>query len=365
MYTNIGETQKLKPFSIKILILTSNDIQNISRAIKGLKIERLNINENIITELKTGMFEEKKSFRTVSLVNNQINVLQRKSIPMALYLYLNNNLIKSLNADMFINISYVQSLYLNNNCLKKITVSSLMGLKAIILELSHNQLEDLEDRSIPEVEKLFMNNNKLTSINSKMFVNISHLSILELSYNKITEITNCKINNSNLSILKLSHNKISHIVQASFEGMQMLKNLSLTNNLITSMEMNSIPIVEYLDLSYNLLTSIEENMFSDVYYLESVDIRYNCIKETDLKLMEQVLILNQKFNEKCSTHITKMDIFLILNSAVFVVLVIVAIVITVYTRRFTKFSKHFTNSDWAYNAQLFYGKDGRNIIIIG
>ncbi|XP_017782962.1 PREDICTED: carboxypeptidase N subunit 2-like isoform X2 [Nicrophorus vespilloides] len=287
-YTNIDEIPKLKPFSITYLILKSNDIQHISRGIKELKIEKLYLNDNAITELKTGMFEEKQSFRIVWLENNQINVLQRKSIPMAHYLYLNNNLIKSLNADMFINIFYVQYLYLDNNRLKKITASSLMGLKAITLELSRNQLED-------------------------------------------------------------------------FEGMRMLKDLSLTNNLISSLEINSIPKVKNLNLSYNLLTSIEANMFSDVYYLKSLDITYNCIKETDLKLMEKVLILNRKFNEKCmlnSNHITQMDIVLILNSAVFVILVIAAIVITVYTRRCTKFSKHLTNPDTpdTPNAQLSYDR---------
>ncbi|XP_017782875.1 PREDICTED: chaoptin-like [Nicrophorus vespilloides] len=348
-----NEYEEIDPTAESLIYSKENDFYGVQIENNGLQIEILNINYNNITELKTGMFEESESFRTVSLGNNQIKVLQRNSIPKAFFLYLNNNLIELLNTDMFIDISYVKCLHLNNNRLKKITALTLMGLKAITLELSHNQLEDLEDRSIPEVEKLFMNNNKLTSINSKMFLNISHLSTLELIYNRIIDITNWNFKNSNLSILKLNYNKIFKITQKSFSDMKMLMNLSLTNNLISSLEMNSIPKVKYLNLSYNLLTSIEANVFSELDHLKILDIRYNCIKETDLKLMEQVLILNGEINEKCmlnSNRMTEMDIFLISKIAVLAVSIVIlvvaiaAILIRVYSRRQAQTSVSFEKS---------------------
>ncbi|XP_017782896.1 PREDICTED: leucine-rich repeat-containing protein egg-6-like [Nicrophorus vespilloides] len=239
---------------------------------------------------------------------------------------------------MFIDISYVEILNLNHNRIKMITVSSLIGLKAYVLELSHNLIEDLEDRSIPEVKKMYINNNKLILIHSKMFVNISKTYKLDVSCNNITSFN---FENSDFILLNMSYNQITYLSQNSFSAMNLIRNLSLSNNVITSLETKSIPKVEYLDLSYNLLTSIEANMFTDVDLLKSLDINNNCIKYIDLKLAEKLIFSNRKLNEKCTldaNRITETDTFLLSKSAVYtvgiiiVVVVIAAILIKIYSR---------------------------------
>ncbi|XP_017782963.1 PREDICTED: leucine-rich repeats and immunoglobulin-like domains protein 1 [Nicrophorus vespilloides] len=308
------------------------------------------------------MFERSKPFIKFFLVHNQIKFLQKKSIPVARFLSLENNLIETLNASMFIDIWYVEILNLNHNRIKMITASSLIGLNAFSLELNHNLIEDLEDRSIPEVEEMYINNNKLILIHSKMFVNISKTYKLDVSCNNITSFN---FENSKLNALNMSYNQITYLSQNYFSGMKLLTNLSLSNNLISSLETKSIPLVTNLNLSYNLLTSIEANIFTDVDLLKSLDIKNNCIKYIDLKLAEKLIVSNRKLNEKCTLDVNRMTENLISKSAgfaiiilVMLVVVIAAIIITVYSRRLAKSSRHcvhLTNPDTP-NAELPYDR---------
>ncbi|XP_017775088.1 PREDICTED: chaoptin-like [Nicrophorus vespilloides] len=296
------------------------------------------------------MFENSGTFYSVGLYRNNIEVLQRKSIPKAEWVFLSDNLIKTLNADMFIDITFVKYLNLHHNHIKKISASSLMGLKAFNLDVSYNHLESLEDSSIPEVKNVFLNNNKLKSIHSQMFVNILNTNVLDVSYNNIT---NFNFENSEFDILNISYNKIATISQKSFSEMKILKNLSLSNNLITSIERQSIPKVQNLNLSYNLLKSIEENMFSDKDHLRYLDIRSNCIEHIDFKIIKQVPISFGFFNERCNLNgITETYTFWISKSTVYIIgavvlvaVFLVMVMIIIYSRRFAKYSTYLKNSE--------------------
>ncbi|XP_017785804.1 PREDICTED: insulin-like growth factor-binding protein complex acid labile subunit [Nicrophorus vespilloides] len=282
---------------------------------------------------------------------------------------------------MFRDISYVSHLNLLRNNIKKIKASSLIGLKADILSFSFNYLEYLEDSSIPEVEELFINGNKLVSIHSKIFVNISKIKILDVSFNKITDFS---FQNSMFQRLNMKNNKITHLSKKSFLGMNMLNEIILSNNMISSLEMKSLPLVKNLDLSHNLLSSIDLNMFTDIDQVRHLDLTHNCIKQINLKFTKKANISIGIFNKMCndiyetdkemsksndkqeadnemskSNDIQEMDNVLISKNilyiigAVIVVAVLLAnIIVIIYSRRFYKYSKKAFEPRVVFNNEL-------------
>ena len=129
-------------------------------------------------------------------------------------------------------------------------------------------------------------------------LNVSrHIRVLDLSSNLLDSIDEQSFNEvSGITELNLSRNRIRYIDRLNFPRLHRL-DLSYNNitNLSATLFENSAKIV-YLDLSHNALTYIDPNAFSRLEYLQVLKMAFNRL-ENEFNWMEQYpFILNNLTN---------------------------------------------------------------------
>ncbi len=145
----------------------------------------------------------------------------------------------------FNNISRIQS-----NTFNKLTHLE-------ILNLSYNKI--LFDYT-NKLKKLSLNNNRLTKLPPNIFSELVNLSYLDLSSNKFSEFNLTLAKGNQLSTLDLSNNRISSLRNDSFMNLPNLETLKIKNNSLTSISpctFSQLTKLKHIELSSNRLTSFD------------------------------------------------------------------------------------------------------------
>ncbi|XP_071960188.1 uncharacterized protein [Antedon mediterranea] len=185
----------------------------------------------------------------------------------------------------------LKELILDKNQLRlgeNITFNNLEQIE--YLSLSWNLIEVIPSfEGLAEVQKLFLSNNLIHTINSSAFVNLHKLEELYLDANLITQIEPGWSNNLQfLRHLDLSENFLSesfrqqHIIGLTQNTW--IEVLSLSNNSLLQIPCKDIvknTHLIHLDLSYNSITTIENNCLNHLKYLKVLDLKSNKIKTID------------------------------------------------------------------------------------
>ncbi len=133
---------------------------------------------------------------------------------------------------------------LSNNKITYIDKESLLGTVCETLDLSYNSLSKLvcdqlfsnisPTNPVPKLKTLNLSNNQLTDISGLFTYSsayYSRLTHINLSFNKLTQITNTTFSNvKSLTHLYLNDNNINAIALNSFEGLLSLRQLHFYNN---------------------------------------------------------------------------------------------------------------------------------------
>lgn len=127
---------------------------------------------------------------------------------------------------------------------------------------------------MPKVDKITMRHVELTEITRSDLENADNLIDLDLSHNKISEITSMTFSDMNLSQINLSYNLITHLNEKTFVNMEELSILILRGNKITS---------------------IHADTFSGSNYLLTIDLSENNIKVFPTKFMQGLVNSNTIF----------------------------------------------------------------------
>ncbi|XP_019636663.1 PREDICTED: SLIT and NTRK-like protein 6 [Branchiostoma belcheri] len=118
------------------------------------------------------------------------------------------------------------------------------------LSLRNNEISDIQDgtfNSIPQLTRLNLSNNKLTTLRSDMFTGLGNLEYLYLNNNDITDIQAGTLNpTSQLRILNLRNNHIQTIPSNLLANLLQLRYLRLSGNNITTLP----------SVAYDILSSI-------------------------------------------------------------------------------------------------------------
>ena len=158
--------------------------------------------------------------------------------------------------------------------------------------------------SLPEeLKSLDMSRNQLRRVNSTELFRLSSLEYLDLSRNRLTELTMSRSGQSvhlNLRKLDLSHNRISSVKSLWLTGLERLQDLNLANNQIESLPSRTLfeigSSLRHLNLKSNRIVSLEPECFNDLYVLKELTLTKNKLssfpKEVDLQNLE-VLELNK------------------------------------------------------------------------
>lgn len=122
--------------------------------------------------------------------------------------------------------------------------------------------------------------NQLKVIPDNVFVRLTKLEVLNLSWNKITSIHENGLKGlTNLRVLKLSRNHLQKFLLRTFENTPQLEELLLNNNHIETIEDGTLqlPHLKRLDFSHNKLKELSNFMFQNCRNLEYLDLRSNHI----------------------------------------------------------------------------------------
>ncbi|XP_026679075.1 insulin-like growth factor-binding protein complex acid labile subunit [Diaphorina citri] len=309
------------------IILRGNRLTTIEGgAFNGLaKIHILNLGYNRLNKLNSdtfqgGAFNGLAKIHILNLGYNRLNKLNsdtfqgcRSKVPMGggfrngMFLYysgpkdpatrltilgLAKNVIRELPADVFRDFQKLKSLDLNGNFLinlestgledtldnlnvrdNQITTlsSSALNYKLLTkLDLSHNNLKELEPTAFTNVPTLLhlnlSRNAHLSSLPVGGFDPLKKLEVLDLAATGLKSIPQYQFDELlNLKYLCLAHNHLTEIPEMMFKNLLNLTYLDLSNNNIVNLRVGSLyglPSMKRLDLSFNKLTTFKGDYFN-------------------------------------------------------------------------------------------------------
>lgn len=231
----------------------------------SLSIVDLSFN-NITSPIENVMFTVSNKLIFLNLYNNHISYIQRDSFK--------HNRLNYINLE-------------NNNLSGEIIIDTFAGLNNISkLDLSKQNISSIRNGAFSDMNMLLILNlsyNRISEVESYSFSNLS-ISVLNISYNRLSVLDFFQNGLTNLTELYLSNNNIINIPQYTFKNQILLKVLDISVNKIKYIEPFSLPLknVQYLNLSGNELTGvIKKDIFSPAKYLRFLDLSNFNITEID------------------------------------------------------------------------------------
>ena len=212
------------------------------------------------------------------------------------FLRLDRNLITRVSR---IDLPQLQELYISNNKVKMIDPLALFDLSKLeILDLSHNDLQLWPSRAFQPlslIRKVNVAYNRIIHLGAFTFEeNLStKLQFLNFSHNEIESIDNQAFSDLNsVEHLDLSFNRLTTISPDMFRTMKSLKYLNLGHNAIRTTAYQKWPMIvspmlQELWLDHNSMTSSEESyLWFDTPMLKMLNMGYNNIKRLPLRPLD-------------------------------------------------------------------------------
>ena len=236
--------------------------------------ELLNLNGLQIEEIDTNAFAYAHTIQQLYMRFNAIRYLPPhvfQNVPLLTVLMLERNDLTSLPREIFHNTPKLSVLSMSNNNLERIEDDTFQATTSLqILILSSNRLTHADLSLIPSlfhvnvsynllstltipfaVEELDASHNRINAVRGPINVK---LAFLELQHNNLTD-TAWLVNYTRLIEVDLSYNKLEEITIHHFGTMQRLERLCVSNNRLVALDLygRPIPTLKVLDLSHNHL----------------------------------------------------------------------------------------------------------------
>ncbi|CAF4805426.1 unnamed protein product, partial [Rotaria sp. Silwood1] len=254
-----------------IIEFDSNYIHEIPNAIKtnliNLRSLKL-INLNLI-EIKNRTFIKYRKLEQLSIIKSQIKSIESDGLISLInlrYLNLEQNLLNDSSWNSLIKyLPNLEMLYLsqnNFNYLKKIHLTYLK-----ILDLSSNGLQYIDRNIFQSLEKLYLQNNEINSLQLTFLLSLKNLKELNLDFNRLTFLPeNLFQFNNKLIYLSLQGNDLNYLTNKSFYGLNNLIYLNLARNRlqfhINQQPFQNLNSLEILNLDRNLYLNLTKLSFS-------------------------------------------------------------------------------------------------------
>lgn len=177
--------------------------------------------------------------------------------PHTWYLYLQNNLIEGITADSLRNATALRWLNLNRN------------------KITNEGVEDGVLSSMSHLAHLYMDDNLLSSVPTKLPASLENL---RLSRNRISKIPSGVFNGLNkLNLLDLQGNKLMDdaVTEVSLKGLNNLVQINLAKNQLTTMPLGLPPTTTQLFLDGNNIEKIPAGYFKDLPKVAFLRLNHN------------------------------------------------------------------------------------------
>ncbi|RNA11337.1 Insulin-like growth factor-binding complex acid labile subunit [Brachionus plicatilis] len=182
-----------------------------------------------------------------------------------------------LSANTFANITNLQELYLTN--FAHLNTGHFSVLHNILQKFVIDQNKD----------KLLLSNNKISIVDKNVFICLTRLSQLDLSFNRMEKI-DFKIPNCLVKLL-LSHNRIQKLTLKNTQFFVNLTSLDLSHNAIYHVEFCQSNNLLELDLSHNRIQVVNETSFSGLVQLRNLYLINNSIYHFEVQSFGQNIFL--------------------------------------------------------------------------
>ncbi|XP_029471668.1 leucine-rich repeats and immunoglobulin-like domains protein 3 isoform X2 [Rhinatrema bivittatum] len=284
--------EQLKPFqSLETLDLSSNNISELKTAFPPLQLKYLYINNNQITSMEPGTFDNLSStLQVLKLNRNRISFIPPKMFKLShlQHLQLNRNKIRGVDGLTFQGLGALKSLKMQRNGVSKLMDGAFWGLSNMeILQLDHNNLTEITKGwlyGLLMLQQLHLSQNAISKISPDAWEFCQKLSELDLSFNQLTRLDESNFVGLSLLVgLYIGNNKVSYIADGAFRGLSSLHTLDLKHNEIfwTIEDMNGafsgLEKLRRLMLQGNGIRSITKKAFSGLDALEHLDLSNNAI----------------------------------------------------------------------------------------
>jgi Leucine-rich repeat (LRR) protein len=252
------------------LDLFSNHFKSFEIGLSLQKLAYLDLNKNFIKHLKNGTFKGLDSLKVIYLQNNDLEFIE---------------------PEVFVGLDRLEFLHLGNSYLKLMSRESMnFNLKSLTkLVLSQNIFEKIEYgvfTYLPNLTQLEFFSNRIKEIEPFSFQKLNLLIDLDLSNQMLGNLPDYEIFNGleNLKILKLNNNSLTNLQNRTFIRLVRLELLDLGSNEIGHIEQNAFQGLDDLTelfLTFNLLTSLNEFRFSELSRLSNLSLDKNAMIEIE------------------------------------------------------------------------------------
>ena len=265
-------------YYLDTLILNNNKIKSLKPFQNLTLVTYLSLYQNMIADLNG--LENFFTLYYLYLDNNQIESIESlKNLSQLSVLSLSNNNISSI--DCLDGLKNLEELYLVNNRIKSIYV--LKHLSALYwIKLEKNQVDSVDEIKEANPEMLGLAFNKINdSLNFNLQIYQDRI-LIDLKYNEISGIDADFYAGTKLQVIFLSNNKIKSLKSDTFGEMTDLYLINLDNNLIEDLNQgafNGLTGLNYLSLKNNSITKIADDLFASMNQTNRVALNKNNISE--------------------------------------------------------------------------------------
>ncbi|XP_059059592.1 toll-like receptor 7 [Achroia grisella] len=289
--------------NIKILIESNFQVMS--------KLEKLNLSSNAIQEIEETTFQNLSELRVLDLSNNQISFLSNsyfKNNNKLQTVYLSQNLLTTIAPEIFKGKLIEHFRVKDNNISNIIDSTTFNGICEQNLDLSNNKLLRVKTITLDTckfpLESLNLSRNCIYNISQDAFKSFDALLVLDLSYNKLSDVDFNISHFHKLEYLNISHNEIKKISKFIFRALTSLKTLDFSQNIITEIEEHSfddLSMLETLYLNNNVITiGLSSYVFQKLVALTQLDITYtrsNTYENNTFSGMSSLKVLNSSHGE--------------------------------------------------------------------
>ncbi|KAM7012995.1 podocan isoform 2-T2 [Tautogolabrus adspersus] len=320
------------PSSLYRLHLKSNKLEKIpAGAFDTLSnLRELYLQNNLLSNegMDNETFSQLSSLECLDLSNNNLSVVP-KGLPRNLVLlHLEKNSIRSIPGDALTSVRNLEYLLLHNNKLRSRSIhpTAFQGLKKLHTLHMYNNLLERVPRGLPRRAKtLMILHNSIAEIGRNDLALLYTLTELNLSYNKLTspklhreafrklrllETLDLSGNSlyslpmglpRSLQVLEIKNNQLNSIPDGALTGMEKLRKLILSDNLL---KLNSVyqgawmelSALKTLDLSGNQLTHIPSDLPESLEYLYLQSNRISTVPESAFEGTPNIKGIFLRFN---------------------------------------------------------------------
>ena len=316
--------------SLTTLYLRYNNftqISNLSVLSMFTKLQQLFLDGNAITAIPSRLFHLMNNLQTLSLSNNLITRLYNDSFQgierVVTTLTLAGNRITHIDVGTFTSLYYIRKLDLSDNLISQLTLPVVManvihlsvarnllsefpaGLRSCrllhSLDLSFNQITRLprfDFFSIYRIQLISFANNRLVNIDDMRY--LGTIDVLDFSWNQLSDVGSDILNRTaTVQLLDLSHNRFVRVPVSVTRASDIVVDLSLDFNNISSLSNWTGPTVQRSDvervsLRGNYIDEVSPGLMTAVQTsLTELDLRDNRLTTLNQQLFNDVPHLTQ------------------------------------------------------------------------